>query len=132
MPAVLMQFGIVNAIRNLCDDVSDISHIRIKFSSENISEQLDDRYKTYLYRITQEALNNIIKHSKATEAVIELKATGDSIFLNIFDNGIGFNPENVPINGKGIHNINERVNLLHGTIRYETKPGRGTKIFIKL
>ena len=133
MPAVLNEFGLNDALANLCKDITKSAGIEIKFSlDENISE-IDDKTSTYLYRITQEALNNMVKHSNANVARVELNITGSNINLTICDNGIGFSyAENKKLCGNGISNMKERVHLLNGSIDIVSKKGDGTTIKIKI
>ena len=131
MPAVLNEFGLNDALANLCKDITKSSGIGIEFSlDENISE-IDDKTSTYLYRITQEALNNMVKHSNANVAKVELKIAGNGINLNIYDNGTGFTyTENKKLCGNGISNMKERVHLLNGNFDIVSKKGEGTTIKI--
>jgi signal transduction histidine kinase len=129
MPAVLNEFGVVDALSNLCRDVTKSTEIEIRFNHRNYSCEMNDKINTYLYRISQEALNNIIKHSNAKNAQIELKCDERNIYLMISDNGNGFNYiDDRKMCGNGISNMKERVNLLNGKIDIESKKGKGTII----
>ncbi len=79
MPAVLNEFGLVDALTNLCREVSKSTGIEIKFKHEGPQFLIDDKINTYLYRISQEALNNIVKHSDADKVLIEIASDDDFV-----------------------------------------------------
>lgn len=133
MPAGLEEFGVVTAIKNLCDSITGHSAINIMFDSQNIPGDLHKTYKIYLFRIVQEALNNIIKHSGATEAGVNLFYEDGQIKLIMEDNGKGFDPEERSSDGgMGLYNMKERVNLLDGTIEYKSVKNKGTIITVRI
>ena len=131
MPVILDEFGISTALINLCEDVSKNNNIKIEYVTYGVPISIDNKIQTYIYRIAQEGLNNIIKHSKATEANIQLLGNEDQINLIIQDNGVGFNIHEAH-KGNGINNINERVIILNGVIELESKPNEGTTIAVKI
>lgn len=130
MPAVLYEFGIATALRNLLESVSESSKIKSKFSTEGKVEELDKTTKIYLYRIAQEALNNVVKHAEANRIHLQLIRDNDFLCLCIEDDGIGFDASIAT--GNGLHNMRERANLLQGRIDIETIPGNGTKVKIEI
>lgn len=133
MPAVLSEFGLVSAIRDMCNTISDTANIPISFRSDGFDLSLDARYSIYIFRIIQESLTNIIKHSQAELASVNLRNRGDLIILKIEDDGIGFDPKMVDYSKpNGLNNIKNRVSLLKGTFDIQSKVGRGTKIFINI
>lgn len=94
-------------------------------------------YEISLYRIIQESINNIVKHSQASEALIVIDRTGENLTVTIKDDGKGFedNPETSIFNrraGLGVANIDERVRLLGGTLEIDSRPGRGVTLKITL
>ncbi len=85
-----------------------------------------------LYRLIQEGLRNIAKHSQAREARINLSTKEDSIFLSIQDSGVGFVP--VKVRGKqglGLASMDERVKLIQGSLSVRSQPGKGTLIEVR-
>ena len=133
MPSLLEIFGITIALRNLCHEIGDHTGMKITFESQGNVDIPNTRFMTYIYRITQEALNNIVKHSAATEVQIKLSRTEEMIILLIRDNGKGFIPEEVAMeNGNGLYNMRERVYLLQGTFNIDTAINKGTNIKVKL
>jgi signal transduction histidine kinase len=133
MPAVLEAFGIKIAIRNLCTETSEHTGIEFSFESSGELDQMHTNIKTYIFRIAQEAINNIVKHSSATRVVIRLSLDRDHVILEITDNGKGFDEETASRGmGNGIHNMRERVDLLHGTIRINSVIEKGTDINVRI
>ena len=131
MPAQLMQFGIAAALRQHCEEVSGYSKVEVKFDATGNFEQLSKKSKTYLFRIVQEALNNIVKHSGATVASVEMATTREHLFLSIADNGCGFDKSSV-CRGNGLNNMKERTELLNGSLFMHSEPGKGTTIEIQI
>jgi len=132
MPPVLEAFGIEHGLKNLCKDTTENTGIKISFTTENIPVSLDPRLQIYLYRISQEAINNITKHSSATLASVKISFCRDCISLNIADNGKGFEVQKNTGNGNGIMNMKERVQLLRGECKILSSPGKGTRINIEI
>ncbi|MBI9051267.1 MAG: GAF domain-containing protein [Anaerolineaceae bacterium] len=87
--------------------------------------------KVTLYRITQEALNNISKHANASQVFINLNYFKDSLTLEILDNGQGFDPQSIPINSLGIGIMVERAENVGATIDIESEPDHGTHIKVE-
>ena len=133
MPSILKEFGLETALRNLCKLMAQASNISIDFEFLPLKKKLEERISTYLYRITQEALNNVVKHSQATEASVELLELGNYIQLIIEDNGKGFDiDKNIKSQGNGIYNMRERVNVIGGRIEIISRLEEGTTINIKI
>ena len=132
MPPVLESFGIDQALRKLCNDTSSTSAIEVEYLSENLPLDLNSKTQIYLYRISQEAINNIVKHSKATKSLIKISCNENTILLNIADNGIGFNFDESKNKGKGLGNIKERVELLGGTLRFISDEKKGSEFKIEI
>jgi signal transduction histidine kinase len=132
MPPVLTQFGLISAIENLCEEIRSNKDISIAFRFNEIPENCDNNTKIYLYRIVQEALNNIVKHAEATKVDVDFSYEDNSIRLTIADNGNGFDPEQKRKTGNGIYNMNDRAEILGGIFLISSTPGKGTTIEVKL
>lgn len=133
MPAVLKEFGLITALKNICDDISENTTTEIRCTHSGRFNDLNDRSTIYLFRIMQEALSNIVKHAEAKIAEVSLKKNPDSIIVNITDNGKGINPpEENNLSGNGIPNMRERIRLLQGNIEIKSLPGQGTSIRIEV
>ncbi len=130
-PAVLSEFGLSNAIKKLCLELTENSEINFLYEGNILQNPPDLRTTSYLYRITQEALNNVIKYSDAEKCFVALKESDSQIFLSIEDNGVGFDPESVSY-GNGIRNMFERVKIIKGKIAIDAKPKKGVKIVVTI
>ncbi len=132
-PPVLTELGLIAAVGNLCKEFENTSLVKCDFSSFGQFENITLSTSSYLYRICQEALNNITKHAKATEANIQIIENKTEYILIIEDNGIGFNYDSSNISkGNGLFNMHERVMLLSGKISIESILEEGTTIRIKI
>jgi signal transduction histidine kinase len=133
MPSVLEVFGITLALRNLCEETEEHGSLGILFQTTGELEDINTKTKTYLYRIAQEALNNILKHAGAKEVTFTLSRSKDMITFILRDDGKGFDMEDASWEkGNGLHNMRERVALMQGTISILSSPGEGTTIIINV
>ena len=128
-PSKLVHLGLVAALRSLCGDLGKSNGARIDFSHEDVPADLPQDVSLCLYRIVQECLNNVIKHSGVREATVELHGTGSQIRLRVSDSGIGFDMESPRLRkGLGLVSMRERLRLVGGTISIESHPSQGTQI----
>lgn len=128
MPAALKEFSLAVVLRNLCNEVESNSGVSIGLTVGVLPEPLDQLLKTYVYRIVQEALTNVIKHSGANRANVTVYSDFSNLHLQIEDNGTGFNPNRPTDTGNGLYNMKERAILLNGKINIISSAGKGTKI----
>lgn len=133
MPAVLYEFGISTALRNLVDEIADNAGLQTTFQSKGKFDDLEKGIKTYLYRIAQEALNNVVQHAGATRARVSLTNIDHSVEMRIEDNGKGFieNEKNGQP-GNGLHNMKERTTLLGGSFKIDKLVPKGTVIIVNI
>ena len=111
-------------------DFSTRTQIPVQYSSV-LTRSLSKEIEITVYRIVQEALTNIAKHSEATKAIVDLQTLPDYLQLTIEDNGKGFKPEQNTI-GFGLQGLRERVAVLKGIVEISSQPGSGCAILIKL
>jgi signal transduction histidine kinase len=132
-PPMLDQLGLFASIEWLIDDFRNRSEIKLSMHSNIKKINLDSVASTNVFRILQETLTNIIRHSSASEVNISLNKTGKDYILEILDNGIGMNKNDLK-NPKsiGIKGMRERALLCGGRIDVEGKPGEGTKVTLKI
>jgi two-component system sensor histidine kinase UhpB len=125
--------GLVGSIHNLVDEINYSKTIKIQFVHTEAShiESLDPNIKISIFRIVQEQLKNILKHSKARTAWICLHRCEDQFHLQIRDDGIGFDPDNTP-SGLGFSNIYQRTDLYHGKVILNANPGGGCALIISI
>lgn len=132
MIPTLEDLGLLDSIEDLVESMNATKKIHIVFIHENFDEAvLNENQKLALFRITQEALNNIIRHASATHTAIELLNKKNAIRLIIKDNGKGFDSLSVK-KGAGLNNIRNRVYLLNGSLTVNTHPGDGCALMIEL
>jgi len=111
--------------------------IRITAAIEIGDGNISPEVQTVLYRVVQEALNNAGKHSAATEVHVKLSEIQNRFRLEVFDNGLGFDPHEVlsdtqSLAGYGIHSMRERVEICNGNFEIRSAPGRGTAIHVSI
>ena len=128
-PAVLEHLGLVSALRSYCAEFSSLEGIQTWFSIEGELGHVSTDLALSLYRITQEALRNVAKHSGAKEAWVKISRKGHSLHLVIVDRGAGFSPEQDKTGlGLGLISIQERVQLACGLLTVKAAPQEGTRI----
>jgi PAS domain S-box-containing protein len=137
-PPGLDQLGLVQAVFQYCESHSEQNGLRVDFHSAGMDDlKLDFDTEINLYRLIQEALTNISKHADASRATVRLVATHPNIILRIEDNGKGFDVEGrllAALDEKrmGLQGMEERVNLLNGKLRIQSRLGEGTRIFVEV
>ena len=137
-PTTLDDMGLHVALRLLCEEFQKINHTRANFKMKARSPQrLDPPVELTLYRIAQEGLSNVAKHAEAKTVSMRLMRLNGIIRLDINDNGRGFEIEKIrsdSVRGYklGLLSMKERAELLNGTCRIESVPGKGTKIRVEI
>ena len=134
-PAALDDLGLRVALRNFVLEWAHQTKIKADFHGGQLGKaRLGIETETNLYRIAQEALNNVYKHAQAKNVSVLLEKRKDNIVLIIEDDGAGFDmnrPSNSP-RGMGLDGMNERAVILGGTLEVESDPQKGTTIFAKV
>ncbi|MCB0523388.1 MAG: sensor histidine kinase [Saprospiraceae bacterium] len=131
MPPGLEQHGLVPSLELLVEKTLQHSGLNYSFDKAELPQQINEKTTLGLYRITQELLNNVIKHANATEVVIALQKLGDQLVLKVEDNGQGFDFEKARQKGNmGLLNIVSRVSTLGGTLRTDMAQPRGTVVTV--
>lgn len=133
-PAILDDLGLNAALRSLCREFMEVyTTITIETHFEVPEDMIQEPLKILIYRILQEALNNVAKHSQADKAMASIRLVNDEIELVIKDNGQGFDLSEVQTldyqeRGVGLESIKERTVVFGGALDLQTKPGQGTTI----
>jgi len=105
----------------------------VEFTHDGIPRDLNRAAALCIFRIIQESLQNIGKHSHSTHACVELKKEGDEIRLVISDNGVGFDMAMaIRHGGLGLVGMRERVRFAHGQVAFRSDPGRGTRVEVRI
>ena len=128
-PSKLTQLGLVAAVTSLCDDARSSHQLKIEFLHEGVPADLPKDVSLCVYRIIQECLNNVIKHSGAAKAKVELHGTANEFRLRVSDSGKGFDVESGRSKGGlGLISMRERLRLVGGDFAIHTQPSQGTQI----
>jgi PAS domain S-box-containing protein len=130
MPKAIGDYGYVLAVHSIMERLG-AEEIDVRFYNNLENERLPSNIELALFRITQEALTNIIKHSKASVVTIQLMKYSDMLILTVEDNGNGFNL-NESVRHFGISSMRNRTNALSGIFTLESTEGNGTTIMIEI
>jgi two-component system NarL family sensor kinase len=132
---VLENFGLVAALTELTDGVKTARGLKVNVLTVGFEEELrlDTRVELVCYRVTQELLQNTIKHAKASKISVQLHHQESSISIIVKDDGVGFDWEQVKKKGGiGLRNIENRVHYLKGTCEFKTSPSNGTIVILRI
>jgi two-component system sensor histidine kinase DegS len=131
-PTVLDDLGLIPALRTFMNSFRKQTGIRVRLSAFAELEQVNDDKRTVLYRVAQEALTNVARHAKASQADVRIQKLDGAICMSIRDNGKGFRPELVLHAKKnkrlGLLGMRERVEMVGGSITIKSAPAEGTTI----
>ena len=130
-PTVLEDFGYTNAVEGLVNKINETKLIHFDLNVFGFKQRLQKDYELALYRITQELINNILKHADAKNISLQTGLRDDKIVLIIEDDGKGFDV-NQHKEGYGLKNLETRTKLLNGKIIIESVPGKGTTTLIEI
>jgi PAS domain S-box-containing protein len=131
-PTRLEALGLVAAIGGFCQELWTQHHLQVRFTHEAVPRAAPGDVALCLYRIVQEALQNVIKHSGVMEAEVHLAGSANELALRVSDPGEGFTPERSEGVGLGLLSMRERVHSLGGEIVIQTAAGRGTRIGVRV
>lgn len=135
-PHQLERLGFTKTIKSIINEVSKSTDINFTFETDNVDEVLSKESEINLFRVVQEAISNIIKHSRATEAILKVSRFEDHLLIMLIDNGRGFevNSKNYSEakQGFGISGIMERIKFMNGEIRVESEINKGTTLKFKI
>jgi PAS domain S-box-containing protein len=131
-PALLDELGLESSIKRFARELTAQSGLKVDILMR-VPDKLERDLSTVIYRVTQEALTNVVRHAKATHASVIVTISGDALQLIIEDNGAGFDPTSVATSEHiGLSSMRERAELVGGTFAVESLPGNGTTISAKL
>lgn len=136
-PNHLQRFGLSNTLENMAKQIEESSHIEFDIKVENIDDLFSPQSELSIYRIVQESLTNIVKHSKAQKASLKILNLSDRVEITIQDEGIGFLTQSYLGSGEanigfGLDNIIQRTGILGGKHSIQSSLRKGTKIIITL
>ncbi|MBN1448153.1 MAG: tetratricopeptide repeat protein [Bacteroidetes bacterium] len=134
-PQLLNRFGLSSALRNLVEEINNVTHISWEGHVDDLTGLLSPDDEINLYRIVQEGMNNTIKHAGATSGQLDVHRADAIIHITLSDNGKGFQPDVKRSNGDGglgLQSMQQRADLLSAELRIESAPGNGTRITIDI
>ena len=130
-PSVLDDFGLAEALRSECGELSQRWGIPIELHCSKRFPEIPKSVALCLYRVAQESLWNAIRHSGGSKITIELKSDAEFVYMDISDDGKGFEPSTVQKTRRlGLASMSERIRLISGTIRTLSAPGQGVTISV--
>ncbi len=128
-PSKLDSLGLVAAAAGFCRELSKQKGIRIEFVDRDVPNEIPGEIALCLYRVVQEALQNVARHSGAPLAHVELTGAPDGIYLRVSDSGTGFDPRSPGVaTGLGMISMRERLRLVGGHLHIDSEPGSGTRV----
>ena len=129
-PSVLEHAGLVMTLRRHCAELAHHHRLEIAFGAENELDALSADAALCLFRVAQEALTNVVRHSDAHTISVQLTSPPDAVEMRVVDNGVGFVVSERTRSGLGLRSIDERVRLANGHVTVESLPGQGTTLTI--
>ncbi len=130
-PAVLEEFGYTTAVEGLVNKINETKQLHFNLVIFGMKHGLQKEYDLALYRITQELINNVLKHAEAKQVSLQIGQREEKIILMIEDDGKGFDV-NSHKDGYGLHNLEARTKLLNGVMTIDSHPGKGTSVLIEI
>ena len=132
MPAALRELGLTAALGDMLQKSFSHTSVKYEFEHMNTDGRFSENIEIGLYRIAQELVNNIIKHSNAQSVSVELFKTKTHLVLTVEDDGKGFDMENMEDAGNGLHNISSRAKSVKGKIQFEQRSGSGVSATVRV
>jgi signal transduction histidine kinase len=132
-PAILEHSDLATALAATSAEFSSASGVNVSFQASGSFKEVPRAVALCVYRITQEALQNVAKHAAAAEASVHLDSTRDGVRLTVSDRGVGFHPDHARASGGlGLLSMRERVRLVRGVLSVESQPNRGTTLTVEI
>jgi PAS domain S-box-containing protein len=132
-PSKLDSLGLVASLEGLCRELSNQHALQVRFVPPDVPKPIPRDVGLCLFRIVQEALRNVVKHSGVAEASVEMSGHDDGIVLCISDSGAGFSSESAKAwGGLGLVSMRERLRLVGGQLSVESEPSQGTRIRVRI
>jgi len=130
-PTILEEFGYTTAVEGLVNKINETKQIHFDLVVFGINHRLKKDYELALYRITQELINNVLKHAEAKYASLQVGQRDEKIILMMEDDGKGFDVS-AHKDGYGLNNLDARTKLMQGTMIIDSQPGKGTSVMVEI
>jgi two-component system sensor histidine kinase DegS len=130
-PMILDDLGLEPTLRRYVQQFVDKHKLEVGVVINNMAQRLPNEIEVAVFRLVQEALENVAKHAHAKHAQINLDINGETVGVTVEDDGAGFNPDEIRPNDpkrKGLATMRQRVDMFGGKLSLESTPGRGTKL----
>ncbi|RJX26433.1 MAG: GAF domain-containing protein [Dethiobacter sp.] len=135
-PMILDNYGLIPAVESYTHNLQEKHNLPVELVINGKDRRLSSKIEVTLFRILQEALTNVMKHAHATRVKVKLTLREEEVSLTVEDNGAGLDTSLLSIpqsqNRLGLASIQERALLLNGVCNIESRPGEGTRIFVKI
>jgi signal transduction histidine kinase len=131
-PSVLDDLGLRRALQAECDRFSRREPIRADLASFDAPPELPAEVSACLFRIAQEALRNVARHSRASRVRLEVQSSNGGVQMTVKDDGVGFDPWRRARRSLGLASMRERASLVRGKLQLESAPGRGTTVMVSI
>ena len=133
MPESLLKFGLDEALRDFCSEIDRNGRLNVVYQSLGVKDKVvEQSLSVAIYRITQELLNNILKHANAKQAIVQIGATENQLTITVEDDGKGVDTNTMKNStGIGWNNILSRAQYHKGSINIQSEPEKGTSVFIE-
>ncbi|HRF25676.1 MAG TPA: ATP-binding protein, partial [Chitinophagaceae bacterium] len=134
MPESLVKFGLDTALKDFCNDINQSGALKVNYQSIGMNNAtIEQTNAITIYRIVQELLNNIIKHSGAGSAIVQVSKIDEVLSVTVEDDGKGFDTAILKhTKGIGWSNIENRVEFLKGKMDVNSQEGKGTSVHIEI
>lgn len=131
MPELLLRHGLAEAIRLFCKKIQRAQKLNIDFQYYGFIGRLSSNFELSVYRIVQELMQNILKHAKATEVLVQLSQHDNILSITVEDNGAGIEQNGNGHSGLGLRSIEARTKGLNGSVNIHSTPGNGTAVYLE-
>lgn len=132
-PSKLDHLGLATAARSLCEEIAHRLDLRIDCVCHDVPRDLQKDIALCVYRVLQEAISNVVKHSGARDATVEVSGSPSLLRVSVSDAGVRFDPGSTGVNaGLGLVSMRERVRLVGGELSIQSLPSQGTRIEVRV
>jgi PAS domain S-box-containing protein len=125
-PAMLEDYGLLEALLNHFEWLTSKMGLKVNFKHKGLNRRFPTNVETAAFRVIQEALSNVIRHARVKEVSVSIQATSDRLYLKVEDRGVGFKPATIPVDSIGLRGMQERAELIGGSLVIDSSPGAGT------
>jgi two-component system CheB/CheR fusion protein len=127
-PSILEHFGLAKALGAYCEEFAATRNLKVRYRHRDVDEKIAPEVALCLYRVAQESLTNVAKHSGAKVASVVLVGSGKDIHMTVDDDGVGFHADTTTESGLGLISMRERLRLVGGRFSIKGKPAGGTRV----